>query len=386
METADGASGLCFLHDTELTPAEREEMAKRAKGYASLKTYVENKAKHKESLRGVHLAGAELWDADLRDAKLSGAHLEGAILSDVHLEDAELSDAHLEGAELSDAHLDGAILSSAHLESSFLERAHLERATLSRAHLEGAELEGAHLEGAELEGAHLEGTDLTEAHLEGAELYNAHLEGADLSGTDLAETRGLSVEHLKQIAPSVEAFRCFKRAFLEMSRYDDASQAAFLEKRQCTRDLLRQGQSWRWSDFPTFSWLGNQALRYLCGYFEKPWRPLLWSAGFVLLFALVYSCGDAFTPYPISGNDGAYEAEVELPARDAAVGAPAKDKQKIGMSDAVYCSLVTFTTLGYGDFRPRAGWWRLVAAGEAAIGAFMIALFVVTLSHRFVAR
>jgi len=48
---------------------------------------------------------------------------------------------------------------------------------------------------------------------------------------------------------------------------------------------------------------------------------------------------------------------------------------------------VTFTTLGYGDIRPLpAPGARMVASGEAFIGAFMIALFVWTLARRYVAR
>ncbi|MDH5406821.1 MAG: potassium channel family protein [Candidatus Aminicenantes bacterium] len=55
--------------------------------------------------------------------------------------------------------------------------------------------------------------------------------------------------------------------------------------------------------------------------------------------------------------------------------------------DYLYFSIVTFTTLGYGDIRPLpAPWARMVASGEAFIGAFMIALFVWTLARRYVAR
>lgn len=48
---------------------------------------------------------------------------------------------------------------------------------------------------------------------------------------------------------------------------------------------------------------------------------------------------------------------------------------------SLYFSIVTFSTLGYGDFHP-VGWIRFIAAGEAVIGAFMLALFVVTLTRR----
>ena len=50
--------------------------------------------------------------------------------------------------------------------------------------------------------------------------------------------------------------------------------------------------------------------------------------------------------------------------------------------DSLYFSLITFTTLGYGDFRPLEGWGRILAGSEAFIGAFMMALFVYTFARR----
>ena len=352
-ESADGASGLCFLHDPSLTLKQREEIAKN-KGGGSLKVYIEYKLDKEESLNGVYLKGADLTHARLEGAELIGAHLEGACLLGAHLRNANLVSAQCERANLSQAHLEGADLGHAHLKHANLLRA-----------------------------------DLTDASL-----WDTDLKGARLSFAKLSETRHLSAKHLKQVHPDVEAYRSFKRAFVEMNRYDDASQAAFREKKQHRHALLlrirtlwslRRLEGWAW--LACFGqWLVHGTLETLCGYFEKPLRPVRWSAIIVLVFALVYSHFDAFTPYPISGNTCVHQAEVGSPARDAAVAAPSKKAtQRIGMSNAVYCSLVTFTTLGYGDFRPRAG-GRPVAALEATIGAFMMALFVVTLSHRFVAR
>ena len=48
----------------------------------------------------------------------------------------------------------------------------------------------------------------------------------------------------------------------------------------------------------------------------------------------------------------------------------------------LYFSTVTFTTLGYGDYRPE-GRLRYVAASEAVTGAIMIALITVLLARRF---
>jgi hypothetical protein len=50
--------------------------------------------------------------------------------------------------------------------------------------------------------------------------------------------------------------------------------------------------------------------------------------------------------------------------------------------DCIYFSAITFTTLGYGDFRPLEGWGRILAGSEAFIGAFMMALFVYTFARK----
>ena len=50
--------------------------------------------------------------------------------------------------------------------------------------------------------------------------------------------------------------------------------------------------------------------------------------------------------------------------------------------DCLYFSVVTFTTLGYGDFQPAVGFSRIFVSLESIIGAFTIALFVYTFARR----
>lgn len=50
---------------------------------------------------------------------------------------------------------------------------------------------------------------------------------------------------------------------------------------------------------------------------------------------------------------------------------------------SIYFSIVTFTTLGYGDYYP-TDWLKIVSAFEAFLGALMIALFIVTLTRKFI--
>ena len=126
----------------------------------------------------------EIWlqRAELEEAIMQGAHLERA-----HLEHADLCGAHLEGAALWRAHMEGVRLWHAHLEGAKLPNAHLEGASLVDAHLEGADLSFANLQGAELMEANLEGANLYEANVKNAKLWKAYLRDAKLISVHLED-------------------------------------------------------------------------------------------------------------------------------------------------------------------------------------------------------
>ena len=87
-----------------------------------------------------------------------------------------LEKAECHGASLRGAHLEGANLNTANLDGAHLEGAHLQGARFRGAHMKGAYLEGAHLEGADLQGADLRGAKLSDAHLEGANFTTARVD------------------------------------------------------------------------------------------------------------------------------------------------------------------------------------------------------------------
>ena len=56
----------------------------------------------------------------------------------------------------------------------------------------------------------------------------------------------------------------------------------------------------------------------------------------------------------------------------------AKPTAIVSWSDSLYFSIVSWTTLGFGDLQPR-GWMRLVAASEALIGNIFLGTFIALL-------
>jgi len=56
--------------------------------------------------------------------------------------------------------------------------------------------------------------------------------------------------------------------------------------------------------------------------------------------------------------------------------------QKISFFESFYMSIMTYTTVGYGDYIPM-GWIRGVAAMEALLGVVLTPLFLISLSRRY---
>jgi uncharacterized protein YjbI with pentapeptide repeats len=129
----------------------------------------------KENLPNIDISGTDISKSDLRGINLGGAKLRRTFLIEAKLQDAKLIDADLYNAILQDAQM---------------QRAQLQLSILKDSTLRGANLENAGLEGADLSGADLSGADLSGANLSDTSLVH----------TDLKQSKGLSIEQLKQAA------------------------------------------------------------------------------------------------------------------------------------------------------------------------------------------
>lgn len=140
-------------------------------------------------LTHVDLSGADLSRADLTGAQLVGADLGGAMLFEADLAGANLMQADLSGADLTRARMDNAILGGAVLRNAILFDAQLPGAMLVGADLEGADLRSAVLSETRLRDAVLRSVSARGADLRGADLAGAEVDHADLSDTDLRQSR-----------------------------------------------------------------------------------------------------------------------------------------------------------------------------------------------------
>ena len=133
----------------------------------------------------IRLEGANFEGASLDGAILLGARLNGANFASASLRRATFWGSNLTGANFGYANLEGTNFWKASLEGASFEGANLRGASLEGANLEGANLGGAKLESACLVGSNLKGTCLKFADLVGADLWGANLRGASLEGAKL---------------------------------------------------------------------------------------------------------------------------------------------------------------------------------------------------------
>lgn len=111
------------------------------------------------------------------------------------------------------------------------------------------------------------------------------------------------------------------------------------------------------SRFKNFlNWLLNEFHYLIWGYGERPCRAIL-SAFFIILL----SCIIFYTSGTLVYRGGNINPS---------------------FFDSLYFSVVTFTTLGYGDYQP-IGIYRLVSMVEAFSGLFIMPLFVVALTRKY---
>ena len=132
-------------------------------------------------------------------------------------------------------------------------------------------------------------------------------------------------------------------------------------------------------------WLSSCFLNIIYGYGERPRNVILSAVFIIILFSIFFSFLGINSPeiiemksYPVQEI---FNSNLEIISKGNLI-----NKTTNYYIDCLYFSTITFTTLGYGDFRPLEGLGRILAGSEAFIGAFMMALFVYTFARRIGGR
>jgi uncharacterized protein YjbI with pentapeptide repeats len=287
---------------------------------------------------------------DLSNADLSGMDLNAANLQEANLREADLSraliDANLRKANLFMANLSGANLTCANLREAELVQANLSGAMLPGSILWRAKLNAADLRDAVLVGAYLKDTSLTLTNLTRANLSRANLAGATLRQANLTEANVTSVSwNRRKMRHKYQAIRgldsCYGNALFRRAAADQD----FLDTlEEAWRGSWRAALFWAWGLFD---------------YGRSLWRVLAFGVGFVALFGAIFGHWHQLLNYDNSANTP---------------------------FSPFYFSIVTFTTLGFGDVRPNNLAGEILASSEVLIGYITLGLLIAVLAEKLARR
>lgn len=167
-------------------------------------------------------------------------------------------------------------------------------------------------------------------HSEAARLYD--------KAVDSAKTCNIEKDELLNLVRN--CWKQYEAAGLEI----EASLMYVKEK-----ELIREYADTKWKRILMYFYKG------LSNYGESPLRVLGWGTLIILLCAVLY-----------------FVFGLNIPK-----------SEDVSVLAYLYYSVVTFTTLGYGDFSPLVGVSRFISAAQAILGLFFTSLFLVTFVRKF---
>ena len=233
----------------------------------------------------------------------------------------------------------------------------LYRAQLNGAHLFHIDLHGASLMKADLSHANLHCANLEDCNLLGVKLVNARIENVrwgkqilQEKKAELARRSADRVTMLDCLEQAEEIYRNLRKTAENQGLFETSGYFFYKEM------LMRRYQ------LPEFSFgrILSTIVDWFCGYGERPLNVVLFSFLLIGLSTFVYF----FLGLSSNGQLLQFNLSASLYSNF------------ITFLECLYFSVVTFTTLGYGDIVP-IGPARPFAAFEAFTGNFTIALFVV---------
>jgi len=320
-------------------------------------------------LNSFNLEWVNFADANLEAADLSYACMNHAILVRARLRRANLAHASLDHANMAHAHLQRANLAFASLEEALLPFAHLSETNFGAANLKNLRAEDANFRHANLSYANLQNAVLSCSDFRYANLLGANLEGANLMAINL-ESANVSLAKFDHniLFKTLQEARCHPRALWKRrldlvlgttirckgihahASFGSQRFKLFLQDQDYLEELL-ESRSGRFRCYVW--WLSSD-----CGRSLLRWAG--WSVGIALLYAIIYWC---------LGPD-LFHAEY-LP---------------FCFSTTFYYSVVTFTTLGFGDIVPKSLFAAYLVISEVTFGYVMlgglISIFAGRLSRR----
>lgn len=304
-----------------------------------------------------------LKSADLSEAKLNGYDLSDIDFSSADFFHADLQETNLKrsclaGADLTNANISAAGMYKCDLRDAVLQEANLTEADLSECNCSGADFKGAILRSATLNSADLRGANLSHADLRGAKLRDADVTGADfrfanLDGADL--THAHYGGH-KTMIGHFYGIRGIEGTYGNALLVRDAKDQDYIDTFFQTLEEKPDGWLKRLGQWLFYAWA-------LIDYGRSLGKVSLYACIIATLYGVVYSF-------------------------DMWLGWGMMDYSNSAQSwfTPFYYSVVTYTTLGYGDVTAESLIGEMLVISEVVIGYFTLGLLLSILANTIARR
>ena len=339
---------------------------------------------------------ADLSGSDLGGGTFIRASFNGATLVNIEAEGADFSNSEFMGGNLSESRIEKSSFERSTMSAVKFNDSHIYRCNFTNTMLSEAEFEESDLLHSNLSESRLAGANLTDSSLRATDLQLSNLEEAiairtDFRGADLTDSRLYDI-HISdvQISQSTEfgGKSIYEKADFEdrnndfggedFDRYRVASWVyrrlqtlfemnAMTEKSREYYILRQEAQRKSHRDNRNFGdWFYLQLSKWVTKHNTSPNRVVASSLVVIGLFSLLYTLSGGVISTAAT-ND---LVKIKLP------------NVFIGIGNNIYFSVVTFTTLGYGDLQPVGVVARFFAMVESLLGALLMAWLVFVLGRR----
>jgi uncharacterized protein YjbI with pentapeptide repeats len=304
------------------------------------------------------LSGADLSDLDLTGVNLGEADLSDAELCYSTLCDANLKMATLCGADFSGANLTGAELYKVNATNAYFTQADLTDCYLASADLRHTDMRGAKLVNADLSECDLSFADLSNADLTMAKLVKADLTEADFRYAVITHANVLDVQYgtCRQMEGHYQAIRGLDSCFGNALFVRDAKDQDYLDTLDEQITLIASPWHRRFKRLLFSGW----------GLIDFG-RSLAKTGFYALLLSLCYGF--------------IYMLDIHLDW-----GLMDYSNSAESWLTPYYYSIVTYTTLGFGDITPKHWVGEIIVMSEVVLGYVTLSLLLSILANRVARR